>query len=195
MTVPVPDETLIDRALGGEAEAFGQLVRRYQDRLFHTFAHVLGRDEDAYDVVQDTFVQAFVKLESFERKAGFYTWIYRIAMNMAATRRRRARPIASIEQLREQTQLEPSDRHEAPEANLDRHETVSAVRGAIARLPDEFRSVLVLREIDGCDYDQIAELLDLPVGTVRSRLHRARLQLRDLLKCHSESADDANSVA
>ena len=176
------DNELIDAALRGQAEAFGQLVRRYQDRLFHTLCQIMLCDDDARDVAQDAFVQAFVKLESFERKAGFYTWLYRIALNLASTRRRRTRPSQSLDQMHDQTGTETPDRGEAPESNLDRRETVEQVQAAIARLPEEFRTALVLREIEGCDYDTIAQLLEVPVGTVRSRLHRARLQLRELLR-------------
>lgn len=176
------DNELIETALRGQAEAFGQLVRRYQDRLFHTLCQVLQCEADARDVAQDAFVQAFVKLESFERKAGFYTWLYRIALNLASTRRRRARPSQSLDHLHDHHGSETPDRGESPEANLDRREAVEQVQAAIARLPEEFRTALVLREIEGCDYDTIAQLLEVPVGTVRSRLHRARLQLRELLR-------------
>lgn len=182
------DDELIDAALRGEVEAFGHLVRRYQDRLFQTLCQVVQCDDDARDVAQDAFVQAFVKLETFERKAGFYTWLYRIALNMAATRRRRTRPSQSLDRLHDDHGSEPTDRGEAPESNLDRDETVDQVQRAIAKLPEEFRTALVLREIEGFDYDTIARMLEVPVGTVRSRLHRARLQLRGLLQCAETNA-------
>lgn len=176
------DSQLIDQTLQGHPAAFGQLVHKYQDRLYNSLAHAMGHAEDARDVVQDAFVQAFVKLETFRHGSAFYTWLYRIAFNLAATRQRRKRPASSIEQARAAGGNEPVDPGDGPSQGLEQEERRRQVQAAIAQLSDEFRTVLVLREIDGCCYEAIAEMLDLPVGTVRSRLHRARLQLRDQLK-------------
>jgi RNA polymerase sigma-70 factor (ECF subfamily) len=176
------DAQLIDDALAGDSAAFGRLVTKYQDRLYNTLVHVVGSTHDAYDVAQDAFVQAFLKLESFHRNSAFYTWLYRIAFNVAISRRRRQKPTSSIEQTREVAGSEPVSRDDAPTDRLDREERVAQVRGALEGLSEEFRTVLVLREIDGCCYETIAEILDLPVGTVRSRLHRARLELREQLR-------------
>jgi RNA polymerase sigma-70 factor (ECF subfamily) len=179
----VTDDTqLIDEALAGATSAFGQLVLKYQDRLYNTVAHVVGSVDEAQDVVQDAFVQAFLKLESFERESAFYTWLYRIAFNLAVSRRRRQRPTASVDQEKEISGEEPRSRDPGPTEGLDRQERAGQVQAALATLSEEHRSILVLREIDGCCYETIAEILDLPVGTVRSRLHRARMQLRDQLK-------------
>jgi RNA polymerase sigma-70 factor (ECF subfamily) len=176
------DAQLIDEALRGDAESFGELVRKYQDRLFNTVLHVAGRREEAEDVVQEAFVQAFLKLDSFHRESAFYTWLYRIAFNIAISRRRRRKGETSIDQQREAAGVEPLDDAEAPEERLLREERAEQLSGALKRLSDEHRAILVLREMEGCCYETIAEILDLPVGTVRSRLHRARLQLRDELK-------------
>lgn len=176
------DAQLIDEALAGQSDSFGHLVARHQDRLYNTLIHVVGSAEEAQDVAQDAFVQAYVKLATFERASAFYTWLYRIAMNLAISRRRRARPTVSVDHAREVLGHEPVDRGVAPGDRLERAERGCQVRQALARLSDEHRQVLVLREIDDCSYEQIAEMLDLPVGTIRSRLHRARLQLRDELK-------------
>jgi RNA polymerase sigma-70 factor (ECF subfamily) len=179
----VTDDQLIDEALAGRSAAFGQLVLKYQDRLYTALSHAIGCVEEARDVAQDAFVQAFVKLESFQRQSAFYTWLYRIAFNAAVSRNRRRRPQTSLDGHAEATGREPVDSREArPEESLERRERVYQVRTALQALPTDYRTVLVLREIDGCDYDQISEILDVPVGTVRSRLHRARLQLRDQLK-------------
>ncbi len=176
------DKQLIDRALGGEQAAFGQLVTKYQDRLYNTLVHVVGSTDTAYDVVQDAFVQAYVKLETFERASAFYTWLYRIAFNLAMTRRRREKPTVSVEQAREALGHEPLDHGDPPEARMEQAERACQVQAALAALSDEHRTILVLREIDGCAYEQIAEILNLPIGTIRSRLYRARLQLRDQLQ-------------
>ena len=176
------DIQLIDETLTGNSSAFGVLVTKYQDRLYNTLVHVVGCTEEARDVCQDAFVQALTKLASFRRKSAFYTWLYRIAFNLASSRRRRQRPTMSVEQNRELTGDEPVSRDGSPSDPIERRERVAQVRTALAKLNEEFRSVLVLREIDGHAYETISEMLDLPLGTVRSRLHRARMELRDQLK-------------
>ncbi|MCE5266773.1 MAG: sigma-70 family RNA polymerase sigma factor [Planctomycetaceae bacterium] len=176
------DAQLIDEALAGKSESFGQLVLKYQDRLFNTIFHVVGHVEDARDIVQEALVQAFLKLESFRRESAFYTWLYRIAFNVAMNHRRRRRPPISMDRLRETNSMEPVDDDDCPADALERKDRRREVRRAIGQLSEEYRAVVVLREIDGCCYETIAEVLDLPVGTVRSRLHRARIQLRDELK-------------
>lgn len=176
------DAKLIDETLAGHSAAFGELVRKYQDRLYNTVVHVAGNAEDARDIVQDAFVQAFIKLDTFQGSSAFYTWLYRIAFNVAASHRRRRRPTISVERVRETSGTEPMDTIEQPSELVERDERCRQVRQAIGRLSDEHRVVMVLREIDGCCYETIADILGLPIGTVRSRLHRARLQLRDQLK-------------
>ena len=175
------DAQRIAHALAGSGAAFGELVEEYQDRLYNTLLHVVGNAEDARDVAQEAFVQAFLKLPSFRGQSGFYTWLYRIAVNAAATFRRRQGVMRSAERARREDDRPPAVGDD-PASRLDRDERCRQVRRAIARLGDEFRTALVLREIDGCDYETIARILDLPIGTVRSRLHRARLQLREELK-------------
>jgi RNA polymerase sigma-70 factor (ECF subfamily) len=176
------DCELIAEALAGKSAAFGQLVLKYQDRLYNTLVHVTGNPEDARDVVQEAFVQAFVNLETFHQASAFYTWLYRIAFNVAATHGRRKRPGLSVDHARQTTGQEPVDRRPGPGERAEQAERCRRVRQAIDALGEEHRAVLILREIDGCCYETIAEILDLPIGTVRSRLHRARLQLRDQLK-------------
>lgn len=176
------DAPLIEATLSGKSAAFGQLVQRYQDRLYNTMVHVVGHQEDARDVVQEAFVQAFLKLDSFRQESAFYTWLYRIAFHLAANRARRRHPTLSVEQVRETCNQEPLDRQAGPVERLEQEECQRQVRQAIASLDEEYRAVLVLREMDGCCYEEIAQMLELPIGTVRSRLHRARLQLREQLK-------------
>jgi RNA polymerase sigma-70 factor (ECF subfamily) len=176
------DAQLIQKTLDGQSAAFGELVRKYQDRLYNTMVHVTGCRDDAQDVVQDAFVQAFVKLDSFQQASAFYTWLYRIAFNVAISHRRRKKPTTSVEETRRSSGDEPSDDDAGPSERLEQEERRRLVQDAIARLSEEHRTILVLREIDGCCYETIAEILELPIGTVRSRLHRARLQLREELK-------------
>jgi RNA polymerase sigma-70 factor (ECF subfamily) len=175
------DGQLITAALAGESAAFGELVTKYQDRLYNTIARATGSAEDAQDVVQEAFVQAYLKLATFQRASTFFTWICRIALNQAASRRRRKRPQESLDQARELGGVEPAG-GDLPTAALEQAERADQVQAALLCLTEEHRTILVLREIDGCDYHTIGELLNLPVGTVRSRLFRARLQMRDQLK-------------
>jgi RNA polymerase sigma-70 factor (ECF subfamily) len=175
------DAQLISQALAGQTAAFGQLVQKYQDRLYNTVVHVVGNAEDAKDAVQEAFVQAFLKLESFQGASAFYTWLYRIGFNVAATHCRRRGAMRSAERIAV-TDGHPQNAADDPGERLEREERCRQVRQAISQLPEEHRVVLVLREMDGCCYETIAEILDLPVGTVRSRLHRARMQLREQLK-------------
>ena len=172
---------LIERSLQGDSNAFGELVRRYQARLYTSVVHVIGCRDDAEDIVQEAFVQAYLKLRKFRGSSSFYTWIYRIAFNTAISERRRQRPAVSVEQTHQQ-QADPRDPSDAPDGRLLREELVGQVHAALETLNEEYRAVMVLRELDGCDYEAIAEILDISVGTVRSRLHRARSLLREKLK-------------
>ena len=172
------DDELIEATRRGDSAAFGILVRKYQDRLLTALFQVSGSRDEAEDVVQEAFVTAYLKLGLFAGGSSFYTWLYRIAFNTAISRRRKRRGETSVEHTRDLTGREPLDDHEAAEDRLLRQERAGQVQRALAQLPTEFRTVLVLREMEGCDYDTIAQILELPVGTVRSRLHRARLQLK-----------------
>jgi RNA polymerase sigma-70 factor (ECF subfamily) len=181
--VNVNDESyLIEQSLQGHSAAFGQLVQLHQDRLYNAVVHLIGDRVEAEDIVQEAFVQAYLKLETFRRHSAFYTWVYRIAFNNAVSRKRRKRVEASVDQTREQAGAEPLDSGDAPSDRLMREEQVRQIREALSQLSDEHRSILVLREIEGCDYEAMAEILGINIGTVRSRLHRARIQLRDKLK-------------
>jgi len=172
------DSDLVQAALGGDKEAFGHLVLRYQDRVFHTLVRVLGSRDDARDVVQDTFVQAFVKLDSFRGDAKFSTWLYRIAMNLALSHRRRRRPTESLDVTKENVGQEPETQQPTAAQDLIERERAEVLQQALLKLGDDHRQILVLRELESCSYDTISEILELPVGTVRSRLFRARLQLK-----------------
>ncbi|MCC6126412.1 MAG: sigma-70 family RNA polymerase sigma factor [Pirellulales bacterium] len=176
------DLELIAEILKGRTAAFENLVRKYQDRLFNSVAYMVGNVEDARDIVQEAFVQAFLNLRTFQGTSAFYTWLYRIAFNVAATERRRKRPKISVERGRDRTGREPIDGQPGPAERVEREERGRRVRQGLSQLSEEHRAVLVLREIDGCRYETIAEILGLPIGTIRSRLHRARLELREELK-------------
>lgn len=182
---------LIEASLQGDSAAFGRLVTLYQDRLYNAMVHFCGNATEAEDVAQEAFVQAYLKLRDFQRQSAFYTWLYRIAFNTAVSRKRRKRIETSIDKSRDDLGDEPTDYGDAPGDRLLREEQAVQVRAALDLLSEEHRSILVLREIEGCDYEQIAEILGINVGTVRSRLHRARLQMRDrLLQVEGEDTGD-----
>ncbi len=176
------ESALIDDALSGNRDAFAALVSKNQDRLFASMIQVTGSPDEAEEVVQEAFIRAFVKLDTFQRNSQFFTWLYRIAFNTALTRRRRKRPKISLDQTRETTGIELADDGEAVDENLLRGERVALVRAALGRLTDDHRCILVLREMDGHDYERIAEILCISIGTVRSRLNRARRQLKTQLE-------------
>lgn len=179
------DDELIADCLQGQTPAFGQLVVRYQNRLFNTLINVLGSVEDARDVAQDAFVHAFQKLHTFHGRSAFYSWLFRIAMNTAISQKRKPhRVTVSIDAVRDQSGLEPTDSHPQarPEFSLETSERQALVRTALAELSEEHRVVLVLKEIEGLKYEEIAAIVECPVGTVRSRIHRARTELREKLE-------------
>ena len=178
---PLSDEAQVAAVLAGDRDAYAVLADRYQDRLFNTMLRIVGSREDAADLVQDALVQAYVKLDTFRGAAKFYTWLYRIAMNLALSKRRRRRPTVSMDAAKEAAGAEPIDDAAGPRECLLSAEQVEQVQTALGQLGDEPRQILVLREIEGCSYETIAEILTLPVGTVRSRLFRARLQLKEKL--------------
>ena len=180
----IPDQTLIDSCLAGRREAFGQLVDRYQNRLFHSLLHLLGSREDAQDAAQDAFVNAFEKLSSFRGQSQFYSWLFRIAFNTAVSAKRKTRRMpVSLDARRDASGQEPSDLTPSTEPSypMDVSDRQRLVRQALSELPEEFRTALVLKEMDGMSYEEIADVVEVPLGTVRSRIHRARLELRDKL--------------
>ena len=176
------DGQLVQAALGGDREAFGCLVERYQDRVFNMLVRMLGNRDDARDIVQDAFVQAFVKLDSFRGDAKFYTWLYRIAINLALSHRRRRRPTQSLDASKENVGEEPMAQQPTAAHEMIERERAEQLQKALLNLNEMSRQILVLRELEGFSYEAISEILELPVGTVRSRLFRARLQLKEQLQ-------------
>lgn len=188
------DRRLIAECLGGRRDAFGELVTRYQARLFNAAVRLVDNPEDAADVVQDAFLNAFQSLHTFKGDAEFFTWLYRIAFNTAISQKRKKRATVSLEADGTDPGIEPHDQsaYVKPGAALERTEEEQQLHDAMNRLSHEHREVLVLKDIEGLKYEDIAEALGVPIGTIRSRLHRARLELRDLLRPGEELPDDQN---
>jgi RNA polymerase sigma-70 factor, ECF subfamily len=175
------DGELISATLGGDEAAFGQLVLRYQDRLFNGIVRVVRCEATAADVVQDAFVLAWRRLESFAGRSGFYTWLFQIARNQAISRIRARKPALSLDGLAESPAGQLAGNATPPDLHLRQEEDRMLLEQALGQLSDEHRTIIVLREMEDMDYEQIATVLEVPVGTVRSRLFRARMQLRDEL--------------
>lgn len=178
------DQDLIELTRSGESSAFDLLVRRYQDRLVHSLEHVLSSREDALDIAQQAFLLAWKKLASYRGESSFYSWLYRIAVNAAASHFRR--PVVSagsLDQLHDVRGIELPDRRVAtgPGQSLEQEEEIQRVRQALQQVSEEFRQPLILREIEGFSYEQISEILGIPSGTVRSRIFRARQELMERL--------------
>lgn len=173
------DLELVKRVQNGDKQAFGILVERYQNRILHVLTPFLKNRADAEDVAQDAFVRAYRALAKFKGDSAFYTWLYRIAINTAKNylAAKKVRPpssdvdMADVGESAYDVKLRDED---SPEQLLHRDEVESAVYKAMAELPDEQRTALMLREIDGMSYEDIAITTDCPIGTVRSRIFRAR---------------------
>ncbi len=178
------DNSLIEACRAGRTEAFGPLVRRYQGRLYPTMLRLTGSPEDALDLLQDAFLKAFEKLDKFQGDSSFYTWVYRIAVNLALSGRRRRKLTLRLRSPDGGVMIDPPDdsTYSDPTSSIQRAERDDLIQKALDALADDHRAVVVMKEFDGLRYEEIAAILGVPVGTVRSRLHRARLELRERLQ-------------
>jgi RNA polymerase sigma-70 factor (ECF subfamily) len=190
---PFTDAAVAAKAAKGDHEAFRLLVERYQDRAYRLALRVMRDEESARDVVQEAYLKAYRSLDRFEGRSSFYTWFYRIVMNLCLDAKRRQPATRAVEwdeqvamQTPASTGLDAVDadyqRSTGPSGELERAELREALRKAIEQLPDDARQTLLLREVDGLSYAEIAEALEIPKGTVMSRLHHARRRLRGLLE-------------
>lgn len=171
------DADLLERARRGEQEAFRRLVEIYTPKVYRLVASILGRGHEAEDATQDVFFKVHRKLDTFREESAFYTWLYRVAYNTASDhlKKRKRRKTRLVEDLDRLPVADPGD---APDARLDRDALRQEVRDALAALPEKFRMVLVLREMDGLTYEEIGKALKLQKGTVESRIFRARNRLK-----------------
>ncbi|HET7904337.1 MAG TPA: sigma-70 family RNA polymerase sigma factor [Candidatus Eisenbacteria bacterium] len=179
----LPDEELVRRAQADDERAFGELVERYESKVYSLGIKMLRNPEDAEDVLQDTFLRAYRGLKSFKGNSTFSTWIYRITANSALMRlRKKQLPTVSIEDADErEAPINIADWAPGPVEQLLNEETRQAMNEAIESLPPEFGQVFVLRDVEGLSNAEVAEILDLSVAAVKSRLHRARLKVRNRL--------------
>ncbi|MFP6834563.1 MAG: RNA polymerase sigma factor RpoE [Pseudomonadales bacterium] len=173
------DKELVRRVKKGDRHAFELLFSRYQHKILNLISRYLRDREDVEDVAQETFIKAFRALPRFRGESAFYTWLYRIAINTAKNHQvaRSRRPPGTDLDVDDAEYMDGTDalrESENPESALARDELSAEIDLAISQLPDDLRSAVTLREFDGLTYEQIAEIMDCPVGTVRSRIFRAR---------------------
>ncbi len=187
METATSDEQMVKRALAGDAEAFGEIVRRWERRIFALAYGMLGSVEDARDATQETFIAAFRNLRGFRGEAKVSSWLHRIAVNQCITRQRRAR-------VRAETPLEDDAEgvgkqfavasEHSPARVAESVERTEAVRRAVGALPPELREVIVMKEFEELTFQEIADTLGVPLSTVKSRLYTALKQLRLRLEKH-----------
>lgn len=177
------DKNLIERTLKGDNEAFDMLVIRYRDRVFSLAYHMLLNFEEAEDIAQEVFVRAYRSLGKFRQESGFFTWLYRIAVNIVYTQAKKntRRRVLYDEVLKEREYLQPQS-FDSPEIPAQSGELREMILRAINQLDHRFRQVIVLKELEGMDVSEVARILGLPEGTVKSRLFRAREDLRHIIQ-------------
>lgn len=188
------DDRCVARAQRGDAEAFGELVARYRTRMYHVAYGMVSHHETAMDLVQEAFLRAFQNLGAFRREARFSTWLRRIVTNVCLDHLRKAEhrlTVASYDDTRSEGDDDPESVRlagsvEPPDLGVARRELGTAILRALRVLTPEQRAAIVLREVEGMSYEEIAVTMDCAVGTVMSRLHYARKRLRALLREHHD---------
>lgn len=178
------DSDLVQRTLCGDWSAYDQLVKRYQRQIYNFAYRMMGNAEDAQDISQETFLRAFQSLHSFRKDASFLTWLFKIASNLCIDllRSRKSKGTLSLDsELEEGREPAAEARTSDPESVAMRNATQEVVQHAINALPARYRAVVILRHLQGMSVDEIAQTLDIPAGTVKTHLFRAREMLRERL--------------
>jgi RNA polymerase sigma-70 factor, ECF subfamily len=189
---PASDGSLAALAAAGDPVAFRKLVDRHQGRIVALLGRLCGCPEQALDLAQETFLAAFRHLETFRQESRFSTWLHAIAVNQARAAARRRKPTVSLDEVSSDGRrrvAEPAAETPAVWAGLEREELARRIAAALGRLDSRYREVVVLADMHDASYEEIAETLDIPLGTVRSRLHRGRTELRTLLASGCLAAD------
>ncbi len=176
---PQDESRLIQQFKAGDLSIFEIIIKKYQDRIYNLCRYLLGHPQDAEDAAQDVFIKGYRNLKHFKPESSLYTWLYRIGVNTCLDYKRKSLP----EPLKDESLAEAlSSAEPSPEQHYQSKETGRAIRAAMDRLPVDSRAVIVLREIEGLSYEEMAEVLNTSVGTIKSRLSRAREELRRLLR-------------
>lgn len=187
---PVDDKELVTRALEGDESAFRELLERFRRPVFSLVYRMIGDREQAEDLAQESFVKAFNNLDSYNPNYRFSSWLFKIANNHAIDHLRRARlatvsihgsPHAANAEREEETRIVLESQDESPEQEMLALELGSEIEEAIAQLRSDYRTAVILRHIENRPYEEIAEIMEVPIGTVKTFLHRARAELREAL--------------
>ena len=181
----ISDEELMERFQEADLSAYDEIVNRYKDQLFNFAYRFLSNSYEAQDVVQETFVRLYTKKHAYQRIAKFSTWLYTITGNLAKTelRKRKRRNITPISQMGHEDQLyEIEDLYANPEKDVDSNLKEALLQGAINQLPPRFKQVVILVDIQELSYEDVADIMHVPLGTIKSRLNRARRKLAKSLK-------------
>jgi RNA polymerase sigma-70 factor (ECF subfamily) len=182
------DASLVQETLAGNQASFQLLVERYQSRLFAVARHYTRSSVEVEDLVQESFLKAYTRLASFQHQSSFYTWLYRITVNtiLDSMKRRGRSPVQSVEDV-DVIDSPGTTRVMSPDSHMARREVARVTHAVLEQLPEIFRTVLVMREFDDLPYQEIADTLGISIGTVESRLFRARAKFKDkLLQMHPE---------
>ena len=189
---------IIKQVLGGDTAAFEELVLSYQDKMYSLSLRMTGNQDDAYDMTQEAFLKAYTNLANFRGDSKFSVWLYRLTSNVCIDflRKRKRKPTSSLTYINEDNEpqdLELPDERFVPDTIAERNELREAVARGMDSLADEYRQILVLREINGLSYNEIGEALELEVGTVKSRIFRARKRLVEILMKDGNIGTDSSS--
>ena len=182
------DRQLVERVQRGDKKAFDILVLKYQHKIIGLVSRYLRNQDEVQDVTQEAFIKAYRAIGNFRGDSAFYTWLYRIGINTAKNhlvslgKRPKAMDANEIEEMENYESMSELRVSETPESTMMSNQIAETVNGAIQNLPDELREAISLREIDGLCYEEISELMDCPIGTVRSRIFRARETIAEKLK-------------
>jgi len=190
------EKLLIKKSQSGDIESFELLISSYDKRAYNTAYRVMGNEEDAKDMAQEAMIRVFRALKDFKGQSAFSTWLYRIVINVCLDelRRRKNEKYVSMDSTVQtdsgELHIELCSDKETPEAVYERVEQRELIKNAIHELNDDYKSVIVLREIQGFSYEEISNILDCSLGTVKSRINRARTMLRDKLKVRMELSQE-----
>ncbi len=186
------EQLLLEKAKSGDIAAFEELIDAYQKKVFNLALRIIGNYDDAADLAQETFVRIYKAISNFKEQSSFSTWVYRITTNVCLDeiRKRKNKKVVSLD---EDIHMEDGDMKRqvvsddpGPDEAAEREEVRRVVNNAINKLPEDQRAVITMRDLHGMSYEEIAQVLDLPGGTVKSRINRARLALKNLLSTERE---------
>ncbi len=186
MFFDISDEALMLRVKDGDHDAFGELLRRYERQLAAFFYRLLRDEEGARDLVMDTFLRVYKAAHRYEPRAKFSTYIYQIARNLFIneSQKRDFRKTDSLDEINENSSLQLMDEELDPEQELSRREQSDLVSRALSELPEDQRTILILVEYQELSYERVAQIMDCSIGTVKSRMHRARQKVREWMENH-----------